>query len=96
MLTYFNKFIHVDVHFNEQHILLETKLWQKFILVKNSSLFETLSNIGVTAVEPQWIPLYAPNLCTFSKPLEELPPTYSERDGIVVCHMTCTFGKNNH
>ncbi|XP_072034599.1 probable ATP-dependent RNA helicase DHX37 [Amphiura filiformis] len=49
---------------------------------------------GVTAIEPQWLPLLVPHLCTFSKPLEQPIPTYHSDSGVPHCHMTCTFGRN--
>ena len=47
---------------------------------------------GVTAIEPEWLPVILPQLCTFSKPLEKPAPTYEEETGTVHCHMTSTFG----
>ena len=47
---------------------------------------------GVIAVEPDWIPVLVPSLCTFSKPSENPPPCYDSEAGVVKCHMTCTFG----
>ncbi|XP_033627885.1 probable ATP-dependent RNA helicase DHX37 [Asterias rubens] len=49
---------------------------------------------GVTAIEPEWLPVILPQLCTFSKPLEKPAPTYEEETGTVHCHMTSTFGRN--
>ncbi|XP_063965098.1 probable ATP-dependent RNA helicase DHX37 [Lytechinus pictus] len=49
---------------------------------------------GVTAIEGEWLPVLFPNLCTFSKPLEEPTPSYHSPSGTVKCHMTCTFGRN--
>ena len=43
-------------------------------------------------MEPDWIPVLVPSLCTFSKPLEDPPPRYDSEADIVKCHMTCTFG----
>ncbi len=50
--------------------------------------------VGVTAIEPEWLPVILPQLCTFSKPLEKPAPTYEEETGTVHCHMTSTFGRN--
>ncbi|KAK2177101.1 hypothetical protein NP493_617g00010 [Ridgeia piscesae] len=46
---------------------------------------------GVSAVEPDWLPLFVPSFCSFSKPLDKPPPRFSDT-GRVVCHMTSTFG----
>ena len=48
--------------------------------------------LGVIAIEPEWIPIFVPRLCTFSKPLEDPPPRYDPEVGMVKCHMTCLFG----
>ncbi|KAK3752383.1 hypothetical protein QZH41_008586, partial [Actinostola sp. cb2023] len=47
---------------------------------------------GVTAVEPDWLPVLVPNKCCFSKPEENPQPRYDDESGIVKCHMTSTFG----
>nr|XP_011412430.2 probable ATP-dependent RNA helicase DHX37 [Crassostrea gigas] len=48
---------------------------------------------GISAIEPEWLPVFAPYYCTFSKPLESPEPSYSSSKGQVVCHMTCTFSR---
>lgn len=48
---------------------------------------------GISAIEPEWLPVFAPYHCTFSKPLESPEPSYSSSKGQVVCHMTCTFSR---
>ncbi|XP_035668851.1 probable ATP-dependent RNA helicase DHX37 [Branchiostoma floridae] len=47
----------------------------------------------VAAVEPEWIPLLVPNLCTFSEPVQDVPPTYDSDTGRVRCHRTSTFSR---
>ncbi|XP_066303356.1 probable ATP-dependent RNA helicase DHX37 [Branchiostoma lanceolatum] len=47
----------------------------------------------VAAVEQEWIPLLVPNLCTFSEPVKDLPPTFDNDTGRVKCHRTSTFSK---
>ncbi|KAI8521665.1 ATP-dependent RNA helicase dhx37 [Branchiostoma belcheri] len=47
----------------------------------------------VAAVEPEWVPLLVPNLCTFSEPVQDTPPTYDKDTGRVRCHRTSTFSK---
>ena len=61
-----------------------------YLVNLNAHLF--LSIQGVIAVQPDWIPVLVPSLCTFSKPLEEHPPRYDSEAGVVKCHMRCTFG----
>jgi len=67
-------------------VLPEYVIYQE--VVETSKLFMK----GVIAVEPDWIPVLIPNMCTFSKPLEDPAPRYDSEAGIVKCHMTCTFG----
>lgn len=47
---------------------------------------------GVIAIEPDWLPIYAAERCTFSPPLDNPPPKYVGRLGTVKCHMASTFG----
>ncbi|XP_067143914.1 probable ATP-dependent RNA helicase DHX37 [Centruroides vittatus] len=47
----------------------------------------------ISAIDPSWIPLVAPQLCSFSKPLEEPPPRYDAESDEILCHMTSTFGQ---
>ena len=48
---------------------------------------------GITAIEEDWIALFAPYKCTFSKPLDTIKPRYDVESGKMKCHMTSTFGK---
>lgn len=36
---------------------------------------------GVTAVDPEWLPVYVPALCNMSDPLAEPPPFYNAETG---------------
>ena len=47
---------------------------------------------GITAIEPEWLPVYAPGLCNLSPPLVEPPPRFDEDTGKMYCHVTGTFG----
>ncbi|RWS15917.1 putative ATP-dependent RNA helicase kurz-like protein, partial [Dinothrombium tinctorium] len=47
---------------------------------------------NVVAIEPEWLPKFAPRLCTFSKPLENPPPRYNKATDQVLCHVTAVFG----
>ncbi|XP_060104989.1 probable ATP-dependent RNA helicase DHX37 [Heteronotia binoei] len=46
---------------------------------------------GVSAVEPEWIPLLLPLYCHFEKPLEHPPPSYCPETGSVKCHRPSAF-----
>lgn len=47
---------------------------------------------GVTAVSPEWLPIQAMSLCTFSKPLEDPPPWYDQSNDKVMCWVSPSFG----
>lgn len=48
---------------------------------------------GLTAIEPEWIMIFCPYQCTFSKPLDKPEPRYDAVTGTVKCYMTASFGK---
>ncbi|XP_062506597.1 probable ATP-dependent RNA helicase DHX37 isoform X2 [Corticium candelabrum] len=56
-------------------------------------LFETskLYMRNLCAVEPDWLSVLSPHLCSYSKPLEQPPPDYDTQTGTVKCYMTSTF-----
>ncbi|OWR55134.1 ATP-dependent RNA helicase DHX8 [Danaus plexippus plexippus] len=49
---------------------------------------------NITAVEPEWLPVYVPFLCNLGEPLSEPEPRYDARSGRVKCHFKGTFGKS--
>ncbi|XP_069789305.1 probable ATP-dependent RNA helicase DHX37 isoform X2 [Narcine bancroftii] len=46
---------------------------------------------GLTAIEPEWIPLLLPQYSHFGKPLDTPPPRYCPKTGRVKCHRESTF-----
>lgn len=58
-------------------------------------VFETtnLYMRGVTAIEPEWLPVYTPALCNLSPPLVDPPPRYDDMTEKLFCHVTGTFGR---
>ncbi|XP_011697160.1 PREDICTED: probable ATP-dependent RNA helicase kurz [Wasmannia auropunctata] len=48
---------------------------------------------GVTAIEPEWLPKFAPTLCRLSEPLADPPPRYNQGTGKLICRVSGTFGK---
>uniref|UniRef100_A0A8B9SBH4 Activating signal cointegrator 1 complex subunit 3 n=1 Tax=Apteryx owenii TaxID=8824 RepID=A0A8B9SBH4_APTOW len=46
---------------------------------------------GVSAVEPEWIPVLLPSYCHFGKPLENPPPSYCPETGRIRCHRPSVF-----
>lgn len=73
----------------DQIHVLRMFIMKHFVLLLTQMFFMT----GISAIEPEWLPVFAPYHCTFSKPLESPEPSYSSSKGQVVCHMTCTFSR---
>ena len=53
------------------------------------------TGIGVTAIEPQWLPKVAAPLCIFSAPLPDPPPFYAARCDEVQAWRDVSFGRHN-
>ena len=53
----------------------------------------TICYIGITVVEPEWLPVFTGNRCTFSDPLTDPAPQYDTDKGQVVCYRTSTLGR---
>eukprot|EP00112_Aurelia_sp_Birch-Aquarium-sp1_P005051 Seg1574.5 transcript_id=Seg1574.5/GoldUCD/mRNA.D3Y31 product="putative ATP-dependent RNA helicase DHX37" protein_id=Seg1574.5/GoldUCD/D3Y31 len=68
------------------HALPEYIVYQE--IIETSKLYMR----GITAIEEDWLALFAPYKCTFSKPLDTIKPRYDVESGKMKCHMTCTFG----
>lgn len=49
--------------------------------------------LGITAIEPEWLPQYASTLCNISEPLKDPSPCYDEASGRVMAYVSSTFGK---
>ncbi|RZF33162.1 hypothetical protein LSTR_LSTR004848 [Laodelphax striatellus] len=48
---------------------------------------------GVTSIEPEWLPVFAPTLCNLT-PQKEPSPTYNVEKGIPFCYASGSFGPN--
>ncbi|XP_041971449.1 probable ATP-dependent RNA helicase kurz [Aricia agestis] len=48
---------------------------------------------NVAAIEPEWLPVYVPQMCNLGDPLSDPEPRYDESSGRVKCHFKGTFGK---
>jgi len=48
---------------------------------------------GVTAIEPQWIPVFCESLCRSEQILTQPPPFYDEETGLVKCHQKVSYGR---
>jgi len=57
--------------------------WVKYILI-----------LGVTAIEPEWLPVYAAPLCNISEPLSDPPPRFDSSTKKLLCHVSATFGRS--
>ncbi|XP_049879398.1 probable ATP-dependent RNA helicase kurz [Pectinophora gossypiella] len=48
---------------------------------------------NVAAIEPEWLPVYVPQMCQLGEPLSDPEPRYDDRSGRVKCHFKGSFGK---
>ncbi|XP_061722338.1 probable ATP-dependent RNA helicase kurz [Cydia pomonella] len=48
---------------------------------------------NVTAIEPEWLPSYVPQLCNLGDPLTDPEPRFDDKSGRVKCHFKGTFGR---
>ncbi|KAF4522220.1 hypothetical protein B566_EDAN007371 [Ephemera danica] len=48
---------------------------------------------GMTAIEPEWLPVYALDMCNLSQPLPDPPPRYDQVTEKLLCSVTGTFGR---
>lgn len=60
------------------------------IIVKQTLIFFILSDIS--AIEPQWLPVFSRNLCNLSDPLDDPSPFYDTERDLLMCYVTGTFG----
>ncbi|XP_017045925.1 probable ATP-dependent RNA helicase kurz [Drosophila ficusphila] len=49
---------------------------------------------GITAIEPEWLLLYAPLLCNIREVREDPAPRFDKASGKIYCHVDATFGKS--
>lgn len=49
---------------------------------------------GVTAIESEWLLIYANPLCNIKAIKDSPPPRYNENNGKIYCHCDATFGKS--
>uniref|UniRef100_A0A182T4I4 OB_NTP_bind domain-containing protein n=1 Tax=Anopheles maculatus TaxID=74869 RepID=A0A182T4I4_9DIPT len=51
---------------------------------------------GITAIEPDWLPKFVPNVCNIIDVLEEpIPPSYNAEIDAIECHVKTTIGKTS-
>ncbi|XP_064620973.1 probable ATP-dependent RNA helicase DHX37 [Lineus longissimus] len=65
----------------------------QFVLFQEIVETSRLYMRGVSVVEPEWLPTFAPHHCQFSKPLDDPPPRYDRDIGSVMCNMTACYGR---
>ncbi|CAG9767577.1 unnamed protein product [Ceutorhynchus assimilis] len=77
--------------FLHQNSVLKQKL-PEFVIYQEIYETNKIYMRGVTAIEPDWLPIYVPGLCNLSEPLVEPPPYYNSKTGKVHCTMQGTLG----
>uniref|UniRef100_A0A182LRS3 RNA helicase n=1 Tax=Anopheles culicifacies TaxID=139723 RepID=A0A182LRS3_9DIPT len=51
---------------------------------------------GITAIEPEWLPKFVPNVCNVIDVLEEpIAPSYNAQSDTIECHVKATIGKTS-
>ncbi|XP_063395987.1 probable ATP-dependent RNA helicase DHX37 [Mytilus trossulus] len=65
----------------------------EFIVYQHIEETSKLYMKGISAIESEWLPVYAPSFCTLSKPQEDPPPSYDKSKDQIRCHMTSTFSR---
>uniref|UniRef100_A0A4Y0BQ22 RNA helicase n=1 Tax=Anopheles funestus TaxID=62324 RepID=A0A4Y0BQ22_ANOFN len=51
---------------------------------------------GITAIEPDWLPKFVPNVCNVIDVLEEpIAPSYNVQNDTIECHVKATIGKTS-
>lgn len=48
--------------------------------------------LGVSAIEPEWLPVYANKLCKTLKVLDEPRPRYNTENEKMYCTINATYG----
>lgn len=51
-----------------------------------------INYLGITAIEPEWLPVYAKNLCKTLKVLDDPKPRYNEVTGKMYSTVNATYG----
>lgn len=51
--------------------------------------------IGITSIEPEWLPEFAAPYCNISEPLKDPPPYFDKKSGRVKCYINSSFGRNS-
>ncbi|CAB3222170.1 unnamed protein product [Arctia plantaginis] len=84
------------VHLHSESILRKTiPEWVVFQELYETGAEERRKMVmrNVTAIEPEWLPIYVPQLCNLGDPLSDPAPRYDEKSGRVKSHFKGTFGK---
>ncbi|KAJ8917251.1 hypothetical protein NQ315_002268 [Exocentrus adspersus] len=68
------------------------KLLPQFVVYQEVYETNKMYMRGVTAIEPEWLPVYVPSLCNLSEPLLSPEPRYDPSTGKVLCTVSGTFG----
>jgi ATP-dependent RNA helicase DHX37/DHR1 len=48
---------------------------------------------GVTAIDPQWIPVFCKTQCRPEQILQDPPPFYDPTTGTIMCHQKVSYGR---
>ncbi|XP_030748203.1 probable ATP-dependent RNA helicase kurz [Sitophilus oryzae] len=80
-----------DFVFLHQNSVLKKTL-PEFVIFQEIYETDKIYMRGVSAIDPEWLPTFVPELCNLSEPLLDPPPFYNEKEGSIYCTVRGTFG----
>lgn len=82
----------IQIEERTRYIFLNSSL-----VVREHFIFIHFHVTGVTSVEADWLPLFVPSMCRNQVPLSQsdntVTPRYDNERGLVVRHVTSSFGE---
>ncbi|XP_050424982.1 probable ATP-dependent RNA helicase kurz [Adelges cooleyi] len=89
--AYYSSNITEIIYIHNSSILKRSKpdwlVYQDIFEVENKMYIK-----GITAIEPEWLPIYATKLCKTLKILDEPKPRYCDETGKMLCTIDATYG----
>lgn len=71
----------------------EWVIYQEIYEIQNGATTKMFMR-GVTAIESEWLLIYANSLCNIKSIKETPAPRYNEKNGKIYCHCEATFGQS--
>lgn len=71
----------------------EWVVYQEVYEIKNGDATKMFVR-GITAIEPEWLLKFVPELCNYGSALDEPEPRYDAGEDKIFCHVKATFGRS--